>query len=569
PTAREVEYRVARVTGLAAGQRYAYRVDGNGPFPDPCSRSQPLGVHGPSELVDPAAFRWSDQDFVRPRPQDLVIYECHIGTLTPGGTFDAAVAEFARIRSLGVTALEVMPVASFPGRWNWGYDGAALFAPAAVYGGPDGFRTFVNAAHAAGLAVILDVVFNHFGPDGNYTGVYSGRYLTARHATPWGDAVNFDDAGSREVRRFVIENVLHWHYEYHVDGFRFDATHAIFDDSSTHILAEVRDALTERHRGPIPPLLIAETHENDVRYLRSRDVGGFGFDAVWADDFHHAARTLVRPEHEGYLRSYSGTPEELARTIEHGFLYEGQLDEAFGSARGTPARDRLWAQFVYCLQNHDQVGNRAFGDRMAVAIGRDRQLALTVLLLLLPQTPLLFQGQEWCTTTPFQYFTDHEPQLGAAVTDGRRREFAGFHAFRDESARLVIPDPQDPATFERSQLDSRSEQPGLAALSAAFHRELLRLRAEDPVLRAAREGRTPLSASVENGAIVVDVDLPQGRRLIVLNVGPATSFPVHEGSRAVLSSTDQKWGGPGSAVRMSAGALCLPPDCGVFVSVRD
>ncbi|MGN6673582.1 MAG: alpha-amylase family glycosyl hydrolase, partial [Thermomicrobiales bacterium] len=293
PTTQEGEYRVARVADAGPGVRYRYRLDGDGPFPDPCSRSQPEGVHGPSEVVDPGQFRWTDGGWTPPAPADLVIYECHIGTFTPAGTFDAAIGQLGRLRDLGVNAIELLPVSSWPGRWNWGYDGVALFAPPAPYGGPAGLRRFVDAAHRAELAVLLDVVYNHFGPDGNYTGLYSAHYLTKKHHNLWGDAVNYDDTGSTDVRRFVIENISHWLHEYHVDGFRFDATFAIVDISPRHILAEIADTLAASRRTAARPILIAETHENDPRYVRPTDVGGFDFDAVWADDFHHIVRTLV------------------------------------------------------------------------------------------------------------------------------------------------------------------------------------------------------------------------------------------------------------------------------------
>ncbi|MDZ7727138.1 MAG: malto-oligosyltrehalose trehalohydrolase [Dehalococcoidia bacterium] len=489
------------VPGLSAGQRYRYRLPG-GAFPDPCSRAQPEGVHGPSEVIDPAAFEWSDDGFAPPPREDLVIYELHIGTLTPGGTFDDAIGQLDRIRDLGVNAIEVMPVAAFPGRWNWGYDGVAMFAPAEVYGGPDAFRRFVDAAHARGLAVILDVVYNHFGPDGNYTGAFTARYTHNAHATPWGDALNYDRGGEWGMRRFARENLLHWHHEYHVDGFRLDATHAIFDESGEHILAELRRASEEHARGGQAPYLIAETGENDVRYLRPRGEGGHGFDGIWADDFHHAVRTLLRPEREGYLVAYEGSADELARTVTQGFLYEGQPDPYSGHRRGTPAREQPWHQFVYCLQNHDQVGNRAFGDRLSVAASRDDYLAATLLLLLLPQTPLLFQGQEFHASSPFLYFTDHGRKLGRFVTEGRRREFGSFKAFADPALRERIPDPQDASTFEFSKLDLREAEIGLGALCADFHRELLALRHEDPVLHYARRHRVPLETATADRAVL-------------------------------------------------------------------
>lgn len=554
----------ADVAGVHAGDRYAYLVDGQGPFPDPCSRSQPDGVHGWSEIVDAAVFSWRDQAWKRPPFHELVIYEMHTGTFTPGGTFASAIAEFGRLRRLGVSAIEVMPVASFPGRWNWGYDGVALFAPFAGYGGPDGFRQFVDAAHRAGLAVILDVVYNHFGPDGNYTGIYSDNYVTSAHTTPWGEAINFDGPGSDHVREFYFENLAHWVSEYHIDGFRFDATHAIFDDSAQHILSELSgriEALTGKEQRPY---LIAETHENDVRYVTPRSEGGFGFDAVWADDFHHAIRTAITGEHEGYLRGFDGSTEGVAKTIRQGFAYEGEFDAGFGGPRGTAARGAGWPQFVYCIQNHDQVGNRAYGERLHHVAGRDVVFAATLCLLLLPQTPLLFQGQEFLASTPFLYFTDHEPALGALVTEGRRAEFKAFRAFQEASTRAHIPDPQDSQTFERSKLDLDRGRYGIGALAETFHRELLRLRREDAVLSAFRRQRLPLEAAADGRALVVTMSCPAGRRRLVMNLGERADVPLSGESTVLLHTAEARFGGNGDGPTRSGDTVTMPSRSAAF-----
>ncbi|HET8629140.1 MAG TPA: malto-oligosyltrehalose trehalohydrolase [Thermomicrobiales bacterium] len=569
---REGEYWTAFVAGVGDGARYGYRLDGAGPFPDPCSRAQPDGVHGLSEVVDPGRFQWRhDADWCPPAAADLAIYECHVGTLTPGGTFDAAIHQLPRLRDLGVTAVELMPVAAFAGSWGWGYDGVALFAPAATYGGPAGLRRFVDAAHGAGLAVILDVVDNHFGPAGNYTGRYSERYLTDRHATPWGAAINFDGPGSAEVRRFYAENLLHWLHEYHVDGFRFDATHAIHDDSPVHILAELAAAARASAPADRAPYLIAETHENDPRYLRPLDEGGFGFDAVWADDFHHGVRTLLTGEREGYFASYDGTAAQLAQTIAQGFLYEGQADPALGEPRGAPARDRPWRQFVYCIQNHDQVGNRALGDRLNLAVSRADYLAASFLLLLLPQTPLLFQGQEFLATTPFLYFTDHEPDLGRQVTAGRRREFAGFAAFRDPALRERIPDPQAPATFLRSKLRPDEAVWGHGRACADLYAALLRLRAEDPVLRAARaapRAGARLRAETLGRVLLVEIAAGGGRRVIAANFGEAIEVPYARALTPLVHTGEPRFGGDAQAPRALPGALALPAHHAAFLRVE-
>lgn len=551
---------------VCAGDRYAYLADGAGPFPDPCSRSQPDGVHGWSEVVRPDAFAWTDGDWTPPGFDDLIIYEVHVGTLTEAGTFEAAIEQLERLKRLGITAIEVMPVAAFPGRWNWGYDGVALFAPCKVYGGPHGLRAFVDAAHSTGIAVILDVVYNHFGPDGNYTGVFSEQYLTERHQTPWGAAVNFDGEGASYVRDFYLENLAHWLFEYHIDGFRFDATHAIIDESPEHILAELSRRIEELCQGRQRPYLIAETHENDVRYLLPRSDGGFGFDAVWADDFHHAVRTALTGEHEGYLAGFDGTMETLAKLIEQGFYYEGQFDAGFGDMRGTAARERPWRQFVYCIQNHDQVGNRAYGQRLHHSVGRDDVLAAAMLLLLLPQTPLLFQGQEFLAAAPFMYFTDHEAELGRLVTEGRRREFRSFRAFEDESIRQHIPDPQDPATFTRSKLDLDTGAFGIGQLAAEFYRESLRLRREDRVLRAFRAARLPLKAAAYGRALTVEMVCDEGVRTIVINFGEATSLPLRAGAKVELHTNEPRFGGSAVEPVVSSASVAMPPRTSAFVS---
>ncbi len=560
PTERDGEYRVARVAGAGPGTRYRYLLDGAGPFPDPCSRGQPQGVHEASEVVDPATFTWTDAGWQAPPVADLIVYECHIGTLTPEGRFDTAIGQLGRLRDLGVTAIEIMPVSSFPGYWNWGYDGVMPFAPAAAYGGPEGLRRLVDAAHGAGLAVILDVVYNHFGPDGNYTGLYADGYLNPRHQTPWGAAINYDGPGSSEVRRFVIENLLHWVHEYHIDGFRLDATFAMVDASPRHILAEIADALDQHRRGDRRAYLIAETHENDPAYLRPTAAGGYGFDAVWADDYHHAARTIVQPERQGYLANYAGTAPELARTIAQGFLFEGQTDASRGEARGKPAREQPWHQFVYCIQNHDQIGNRAFGQRLNVTAAHADFLASSLLLLLLPQTPLLFQGQEFLASTPFLYFTDHNAELGRLVTEGRRREFAPFAAFNDPAVRELIPDPQDPKTFARSQLNHDEAAYGAGLLARDLYREALRLRLADPVLRAARRSRPPLETRAEAKAVLVAIATAEGRRVLVANFGDEATFahPAAGRLHLALHTGEPRFGGNGLAPRAEADRLIVP-----------
>ena len=469
-------YFEALVPQAAAGDEYRYRVDGKGPFPDPASRFQPAGVHGPSLVVDPGAFAWTDGDWKGLPPGERAFYELHLGTFTPEGTFDGAAAKLDALAELGVTALELMPVADFPGRRNWGYDGVALFAPARCYGSPDRFRAFVDAAHRRGLAVFLDVVYNHLGPDGNYTGVFSDGYLTPAHRSSWGEGVNLDGEGSRQVRDFFIENARHWIHEYRLDGLRLDATHALVDESPRHFLAE----LDESVRASLPPgrrvALIAEDDRNLARIVKPAAEGGYGLDAVWADDFHHQLRRLLAGDHEGYYEDYEDNVEDLARILRQGWLFTGQYAKHFKAPRGTPAEGLEPERFVFCLQNHDQVGNRALGERLNAQIDPAAFRAATVLLLTAPQTPLLFMGQEWGAATPFLYFTDHEPALGAKVTEGRRREFEAFSSFTAPESRARIPDPQALETFERSRLIWEERVSAAAQGLLRLHQALLRLR---------------------------------------------------------------------------------------------
>jgi maltooligosyltrehalose trehalohydrolase len=408
----------------------------------------------------------------------------------------------------------------------------------------------VDAAHTVGLAVLMDVVYNHFGPDGNYTGLYSAHYLTGKHKNPWGDSVNYDDVGSAEVRRYVTENLLHFVHEQHIDGFRLDATFAMVDGSPRRILAEIADTLGEYRRVAQRPYLIAETHERDGRYFLPTAEGGYGFDAVWADDFHHGVRTILQPERQGYLAKYAGTADELGRGIAQGFL----------SAGGLPSRDQPWPRFVYCIQNHDQIGNRAFGQRLNVTAAHANFLAASLLLLLLPQMPLLFQGQEFLAATPFLFFTDHNPELGRLVTEGRRREFAGFAQFSDPAVRDRIPDPQDPLTFRRSVLNLDEAAYGAGLLAQDLYRAALRLRATDPVLVAARRGRPPLHTEARDKALLVALAGAGGQRLVAVNFGDEVRFawPGVDRLGVLLHTGEPRFGGNAVAPQLAGGRIVVP-----------
>lgn len=462
---------------VAAGQRYSYVVDGQGPWPDPWSRAQPDGVHGASAVVDPTTFTWTDDGWQGHPRTHLVIYELHVGTFTPEGTFAAAMERLPWLQALGVTAVELMPVAAFPGTRNWGYDGAALFAPSAHYGTPDDLRRFVDRAHALGLSVLQDVVYNHLGPDGAYLAAFVPPVLTTRHLSSWGAGIDLDGPASAHVRRTFLDNALQWLVEYHMDGLRLDATHALEDASDEHWLAalarEVRETLGQRRQVH----LIAEDDRNMASLVRPREAGGTGLDGVWADDFHHIVRRRVAGDHEAYFQDFAGTTQELATVLRQGWLFTGQYSPRRKAPRGSPTDDVPLSASVICVQNHDQIGNRAFGERLHHQVDSDTWLAISTLLLMTPHTPLLFMGQEWSASTPFLFFTDHEEALGALVTSGRRAEFGAFSAFGGESARAAIPDPQAVGTWRASVLDWDEVTAPAHARTVALYRQLLALRA--------------------------------------------------------------------------------------------
>jgi maltooligosyltrehalose trehalohydrolase len=429
-----------------AGTLYKYRIDGQ-LVPDIASRFQPKGVHGPSQVVDGRLFRWTDSGWKAPGLRDLVIYELHVGTFTADGTFAAIPARFNHLKSIGVNAIELMPIADFAGGRNWGYDCVSIYAPSRAYGTPDELRAFVNAAHEAGFAVILDVVYNHLGPDGNYMGTYSERYYNKAHKTPWGAAFALDLPDALPVRLHFSQNAPYWVREFHVDGFRLDATHAIPDASPKHFIQEVTEEVQA-----LGGVVICEDPRNERKLVLTRDQGGYGCDAVWADDFHHVVRVQITHENEGYMGFFKGTLEELVKTLREGWLFTGELQKD-GIPRGTVGIDIPPEHFVHCISNHDQVGNRAYGERLNQSVSCEAYRAASALLLTAPYTPMIFMGQEWASSTPFLYFTDHYDELGKGITKGRRKEFAEFSEFKNPKKRALIPDPQDISTFTRSKLN--------------------------------------------------------------------------------------------------------------------
>jgi maltooligosyltrehalose trehalohydrolase len=532
----------AFLPGLGAGARYQYRLDGARHRPDPVSRWQPDGVHGPSAVVDPADFPWTDQGFRGHDRADLVVYELHVGTFTTAGTFEAVIPRLDALVDLGVTAVELMPVAEFPGSRNWGYDGVHLSAPQSTYGGPRGLRRLVDACHARGLSVILDVVYNHLGPEGNYLGEY-GPYFTDRYKTPWGPAINFDGPDAAGVRRHFVDNARLWVREYHVDGLRLDAVHAIFDQSPVHILTEIAEAVrAEAARLGRPVHLIAESHDNDRRLVLPRTRGGLGLDAVWSDDFHHALHVALTGERGGYYVDF-GDRRLLPRAIAEGFAYQGQPSEYFGGPRGTPAADLEGDHFVIFIQNHDQIGNRAQGDRLGALVPFEALKLAAALLFVAPAVPLLFMGEEYAETAPFQYFTSFlDRDLAEAVRRGRALEFARF------AWQGPVPDPGDPATFVRSRLN-----PALAG--APRHRELreyyrrwLRLRRRHPALGARGKSGTRADLDPSGAVLTVERAAPSGPGLRLLANLTGEPQPLTEAvppEAVLIDSADPAFGGPG------------------------
>jgi maltooligosyltrehalose trehalohydrolase len=456
---------------------YAFSLDGGEPLPDPRSPRQPHGVHEPSRTVDHGAFPWTDSGFVATPLAGASVYELHVGTFSPEGTFDGVAARLDPLLDLGITHVELMPVNGFSGTRGWGYDGVNLYAPHEAYGGPDGLKRLVDACHAKGLAVLLDVVYNHLGPEGNYLGRF-GPYFTDRYRTPWGDAVNLDGPDSDEVRRFFCDNALMWLRDYHLDGLRIDAVHAIVDTSAVHILeqlAEEVDAL-ERETGRAR-VLIAESNLNDPRIVRAPERGGYGIDAQWSDDLHHALHVVLTGERSGYYVDFDGL-EDVAKALTDVYVYDGRYSVFRRRRHGRAATGLSGHSFLGYLQTHDQVGNRARGERIGHLASPGKVRAAAALVLCAPFVPMLFQGEEWAAGAPFQYFTDHrDPELARAVREGRRWEFAAF-GWRPED----VPDPQDPATFERSRLDwsERDREPHASML--AWYRRLLELRRSHPAL---------------------------------------------------------------------------------------
>lgn len=574
---KENGYFAGIVPKVGAGTLYWYRLDEdneNKKYPDPCSRFQPEGPHGPSVVVDPWAHRWHDEGWCGVDIRGQVIYELHIGTFTREGTFDAAARELGELKSLGITLIEVMPVHEFPGRWNWGYDGVGLYAPAHVYGDANALRRFVDSAHSHGIGVILDVVYNHFGPDGNYLKEYSDTYFTDRYETDWGEPPNFDGPGSKEVREFFILNACYWIAEFHMDGLRLDATQNIYDSGRFHVLAEI----SQRTRNVAKPkkiVLVGENEPQDVILIGPPEKGGYGLDALWNDDFHHSATVALTGRTEAYYTDYRGEPQEFISAVKRGFLYQGQRYKWQKQPRGTAVTTEPASAFILFTQNHDQVANSLHGHRIHALTSPARYRAITALMLLAPGTPMIFMGQEFGASKPFLYFADHcEEGLAGSVHRGRKEFLAQFPSYGSPEAQALVPDSCLAINFERSKLDF-SERESHAEIYL-FHQDLLRLRREDPII-AAQERKRIDGAVLGPEALVLrffgeDAD----DRLLLVNLGRDFEYnpapepllaPVKGGSwHLVWSSDDPRYGGPGIISPCGDEGWTLPGESAVFFS---
>lgn len=552
-TAEPNGYFSITVPGAGAGTLYRFELgDQNNRYPDPASRYQPKGPHGTSAVVDPLTFRWTDDKFPGVAIKGQIIYEMHVGTFTREGTWKAAKAELTELAEVGITLIEVMPIADFPGRFGWGYDGVGLFAPTWLYGEPDDMRSFVDAAHAAGIGVILDVVYNHFGPDGNYLKSFSPDYFNEVQ-TDWGEAINFDGENSGPVREFFLANAAYWIDEFHLDGLRLDATQDIHDSTTPHILAEIA-AVVRKTAGKRPVVLIAENEPQETDLVRPPEAGGIGLDALWNDDFHHSAIVALTGRNEAYYTDYKGNPQEFLSAIKYGYLYQGQWYHWQKGLRGTAALDLEPAAFIIFIQNHDQVANTPRGERPNLLATAGKYKAMTALMLLAPGTPMLFQGQEFAATTPFLYFCDHQPELSKMVRDGRGKFLAQFRSLALPEMQHIFGDPGNPSTFEASKLDFKERQKNQAMYS--LHKDLIALRRNDPVFSQQKRGAVDGAVLSADSFMLRYFGGEHGDRLVLVNLGrdlhldpaPEPLLAPPPGARwtVICSTEDPKYGGYGT-----------------------
>jgi maltooligosyltrehalose trehalohydrolase len=565
-------YHAGMVAGAGPGTLYKYRLDGSDSFPDPASRFQPQGPHGPSEVIDTEAFRWTDASWRGVSMRGQVIYELHIGTFTHEGTWQSATERLPSLAELGVTVLEVMPVSEFPGRFGWGYDGVDPYAPYHGYGRPEDFCAFVDRAHHLGLAVILDVVYNHMGPDGNYLGQYSPDFFSKKHVTEWGEAINFDGANSGPVRDFFADNAAYWVRDYHLDGLRLDATQSIFDDSSAHILREIGERVREAAAGR-KTIVVGENEPQETKLVRASADGGYGLDALWNDDFHHSAMVALSSHNDAYYTDYLGTPQEFVSAAKYGYLYQGQRYKWQKKRRGKPAFGLPPEAFITFIQNHDQVANSARGVRAHQLSSPGRLKAITALMLVGPGTPMLFQGQEFAASSPFLFFADHAPKLARLVAEGRREFHHQWRALRLPEMEQCFAPPHERATFERSKLDWSERERHRSTWE--LHRELLRLRRDDPVL-SKQEPRGVDGAVLSSDAFVLRFfSAEHGDRLLVINLGrdlhldpaPEPLLAPLEGFswRTRFSTEHPRFGGCGTTAPDSEDNWRIPGEAALFL----
>jgi len=551
------------------GGRYWFRLDGDRLRPDPASRHQPEGPHAASAYVDPFAFHWTDEARPGLQPIGQVVYEMHVGTFTAEGTWRAARGGLDELGRIGITVIEMMPIAEFPGGFGWGYDGVDLYAPAHVYGEPDDLRAFVDRAHALGMGVILDVVYNHLGPDGNYLNDYSPDYFTDKYTNDWGQAINFE--GPEPVRQLFVQNAAYWIDEFHFDGLRFDATQDIKDASPRHVMADII-AAARKATGRRPIYLVAENEPQETKIVRATDAGGYGADALWNDDAHHAAMVALLGHREAYYQDYLGTAQELVSCARFGYLYQGQWYTWQEQPRGTPALDLLPHVFVTYLENHDQVANSAFGRRLHQLSSPAAHRAMTAWLLLGPATPMLFQGQEYSSSKPFLYFADHNTELADAVGKGRVEFLAQFPSLTDDRVVRALAPPAAEATFQACKLDATERERHREAY--ALHCDLLALRRDDPVLARAGTYRPEGAVLTTRAFVLRYVDAVRGDRMLIVNLGSDLDFtpvrepllapPRHARWRMVWSSEAPQYGGQGAPAMNVDGPWLVPGGSALF-----
>lgn len=537
----------------AEGTRYRFRLDDAGCFPDPMSRYQPDGPHGASQVVNPAGFEWNDSQWQGVGLEGQILYEMHIGTFTREGSWKAAQRELTELADCGISVIEVMPVADFPGRFGWGYDGVGLFAPVWLYGEPDDFRRFVDEAHRTGLGVILDVVYNHIGPDGNYLSNFSPDYFTSKYENDWGQAINFDGGNAGPVREFFLTNAAYWIEEFHIDGLRLDATHQIFDASPRNIVAEICERVREAARVR-KTIIVAENEPQHTKLVRSPESGGYGVDALFNDDFHHSGMVAMTGRNEAYYTDYLGKPQEFISMVKYGYLYQGQRYKWQKQRRGTPDLRLPSAKFVTYIQSHDQVANSGRGERVQFMTSPGRLKAMTALMLLTPGTPMLFQGQEFASSSPFYYFDDHKPDLAKLVREGRAKFLAQFRSLATSEMQPYLVDPGSTFTFERCKLDFSERERNRSYYD--LHRDLLRLRREDPVFSAQRPGGVDGAVLAAECLMLRFFGEVGDDRLLLVNFGvdlhldpapePLLAPPDGMTWQTLWSSEDPRYGGVGT-----------------------